>query len=99
MLVSVSLASRVKMLAIAEYVGKAGAGAVVAARKALGGLIVPVAIERKIPGELAPKFDVVGGVEVRMQPTRVGKGWEYGRGDVEICFIKAEELQLPDDQG
>ena len=48
------------LLAVAESVANAAAGAVVAAREAWRGLIVPVAVERDIPGELAPKLDVVG---------------------------------------
>jgi hypothetical protein len=62
-----------KVLAVAKCVVNAGTGAVVATRETSRGLIVPVAVEREIPADLAPKFDVVGNVEIGMHATRVGE--------------------------
>ena len=87
-----------KVLAVAKCVGNAGTGAVVATREAWRRLIVAVAVEREIPSDLAPKFDVVGDVDIGMHAARVGDGWQYIRSDVEIGFVEVEELHLPDDQ-
>jgi hypothetical protein len=85
-----------QMLAVAKSVANAAAGAIVAARESWRGLIVPVAVERQIPGELAPKLDVVGDVEIGVDAAGFGEGGEDYSGQIEVGFVEAEELYFPD---
>jgi hypothetical protein len=47
------------LLTVAECIRNAGACAVITTREARRGLIVPVAVEGKIPSEISPELDVV----------------------------------------
>jgi hypothetical protein len=60
-------------LAVAKCISNSGTGSIVAAGEAWRRLVVPVAVEREIPGELAPKLYVVGHVEIGVDATGLGE--------------------------
>src|SRR5208283_321472 len=86
-------------LPYAERPAQARASTVVAARKMGRWLVVPVAVERDIPGQVAGDLDVVGSIGIELDAAGFGKGWEKRRGDIEIGFVEPEKLNPPSDQG
>src|SRR5208283_3677029 len=83
----------------AERPAQARAATVVAARKVGWWLVVPVAIERDIPGQVAGDLDVVGSIGIELDAAGFGKNREKRRGDIEIGFVEPEKLNPPSDQG
>ena len=84
-----------EVLTVAKSVGDPGTCAVVAAGKAGWGLIVPVAVERDIPSELAPKLDVVSDINIGVDTPGIGKGRQNSRDDVEVGPVETEQTHLP----
>src|SRR6266481_10077461 len=83
---------------VAEGPAYAGAGAVVAANEAGGRAIVPVAVQRNVPGEIAPQFYVVRGVQAVVHAAGFGEGGKEIGADRERGLVEPEKSRLSADQ-
>jgi len=76
----------------AKTYAKAGTSSVIAMRKTQWRPIVPVAVEREIPVELAPELNVVGRIEIELNSSRIGNGWKQIAADRQTGPIEAEQF-------
>ena len=90
--------SETRNLPIAKSPTHAGAGAVIGAGKAWRGTIIPVAVEGDVPGELPPKPDVIGGVEIEVNAARIRERGQKQRANCEIGSIEIVEVHVRGDQ-
>lgn len=72
---------------------------VVAPGKAWWRLVIPVAIKRDIPRQVAEDLDVIGRVGIDSDATRLGKGWQDSSGCAQIRLAELEESDIRRDQG
>src|SRR5215471_1113172 len=87
-----------RLSVVAEGPAYAGAGAVVAPDEPWWRAIVPVAVERNIPGEIAPQFYVVRGVQAVVHTAGFGKGRKEIGTDRESGLVEPEKSRLSADQ-
>src|SRR5208337_4131967 len=68
-------------------------GAVVASRKVGRRPVVPVAIERDVPLQVAEQLHVVSSVQIEMDTARL-----ENPGDIQVGLVEPEKFRLPADQ-
>src|SRR5271157_4507232 len=77
---------------------KSRTGAVVASRKVGRRPVVPVAIERDVPLQVAEQLHVVSSVQIEMDTARLGNGRQENSGDIQVGLVEPEKFRLPSDQ-
>jgi hypothetical protein len=65
-------------LLIPKCPSKPRTGTIVASRESRWGTVVPVAIKRYVPREIAEQFQIVGSIRLKSEPTQFG---EHGEGE------------------
>src|ERR1035437_461754 len=87
------------LLPIAKRPAEPRTGAVVAAGEMGGRLVVPVAVERDIPREVAENLYVIGRVHIEVH----APGYRYRRentsGDVQVGLVETEKFRVRGDHG
>jgi len=68
------------MLLIAKGPAKAGASSIVASGESRWRTVVPVAIKRHVPREIAEEFEIVGSIRLKSEPTHFGEHGESQSG-------------------
>ncbi len=71
---------------------QAGTGAVIAPRKSWWRPIVPIAVKRDIPRQIAGDLDVVRSIGVELHSTRIVENREKYSGQVEVGLVEPEQL-------
>ena len=79
---------------VAKAYAEARGSSVIAMRKTRWRAIVPVAVEREIPVELAPEFDVVRRVEIELNSSRIRNGRKQIAADGQSRPIEVEQFYL-----
>src|SRR5208283_3008743 len=86
------------LLPVAKRPAQPRAGAVVASREVRRRPVVPVAIERDIPCQVAEDLHIIRSIHIEMDATGLGDGRQQNSGDVQGSFVEPEEFRLPGDQ-